>query len=91
MSDDKRGSPEVKDLRRKIDELQGKVKTIALPDKYIPNMAEHLKRFVPKCEHSDRVFKPNVTEDAVEKLCSLTMLKTIGSYVNDGYWCVCCS
>ena len=68
MSDDKRGSPEVKDVRRKIDELQGKVKTIALPDKYIPNMAEHLKRFVPRCEHSDRVFKPNVTEDAVEKI-----------------------
>ena len=31
-------------------------------------MAEHLKRFVPRCEHSDRVFKPNVTEDAVEKI-----------------------
>ena len=31
-------------------------------------MAEHLKRFVPKCEHKDRVFKPNVTEDAVEKI-----------------------
>ncbi len=68
MSDDKRGSPEVKELRRKIDELQGMVKTISLPDKYIPNMAEHLKRFVPKSLDCEKVFKPNVTEDAVEKI-----------------------
>ena len=68
MADDKRGSPEVKELRRKIDELQGMVKTIALPDKYIPNMAEHLKRFVPKSQDCEKVFKPNVTEDAVEKI-----------------------
>ena len=68
MADDKRGSPEVKELRRKIDELQGMVRTIALPDKYIPNMAEHLKRFVPKSQDCEKVFKPNVTEDAVEKI-----------------------
>lgn len=68
MSDSNRGSPEVKELRRKIDELQGMVKTISLPDKYIPNMAEHIKRFVPRDQDTDRVFKPNVTEDAVEKI-----------------------
>lgn len=68
MSDSNRGSPEVKELRRKIDELQGMVKTISLPDKYIPNMAEHIKRFVPRGQDTDRVFKPNVTEDAVEKI-----------------------
>ena len=68
MSDVNRGSPEVKALRKKIDELQNKVKSITLPDKYIPNMAEHLRRFVPGCEHKDRVFKPNVTEDSVEKI-----------------------
>ena len=68
MSDSNRGSPEVKEVRRKIDELQGMVKTISLPDKYIPNMAEHIKRFVPRDQDTDRVFKPNVTEDAVEKI-----------------------
>ena len=68
MADDKRGSPEVKDTRRKINELQGMIKTIALPDKYIPNMAEHIKRFIPKSQDCEKVFKPNVTEDAVEQI-----------------------
>jgi hypothetical protein len=68
MSDDKRGSPEVKETRRKINELQGMIKTIALPDKYIPNMTEHIKRFIPKSQDCEKVFKPNVTEDAVEQI-----------------------
>lgn len=67
LSNMSRGSPEVKDLRRKIDELHKCIKTVALPEEYVPNMAEHLRRFANNADH-ERVFKPSINEDDVEKI-----------------------
>ena len=67
LGDVNRGSPEIKVLRKDIDELRKCIMTVQLPDKYIPNMAEHLKRFAPDID-ATRAFKPRVTEDEVEKI-----------------------
>jgi hypothetical protein len=52
--DDMRFSPEVRRLQEKIDELRRQVKWGALNDMFVPNRAEHLKRWAP-----------HLTEDAV--------------------------
>ena len=66
MASDTRGNPEVKDLRKKIAQLEGTIKTVSLPSMYIPNKAEHLKRFVE--DISGKEFKPDVPEEAVEQI-----------------------
>jgi len=45
--DDMRFSPEVRQLQEKIDELRRQVKWGALNDMFVPNRAEHLKRWAP--------------------------------------------
>ena len=53
-ADDMRFSPEVRRLQEKIDELRRQVKWGALNDMFVPNRAEHLKRWAP-----------HLTEDAI--------------------------
>lgn len=65
LSDVARGSPETKKLRKDIEELRKCCKIVQLPEKYVPNMPEHLKIYGVV---SDRVFKPSVTEEDVEKI-----------------------
>jgi len=67
MASDTRGDPEVKALRRKIDELSACVRPAALPDVYIPNKAEHLKLHAPG-DIDGSPFKPSVTQEDVEKI-----------------------
>ena len=76
LSDMSRGSPEVKELRRKIDELRKCIRTVALPEEYVPNMAEHLRKFAKNADH-ERVFKPSINEDDVEKIM---LIDDIGNY-----------
>lgn len=76
LSDMNRGSPEVKELRRKIDELQKCIRTVTLPEEYVPNMAEHLKKFAKNVDH-ERVFKPSISEDDVE---NIMLIDDIGNY-----------
>jgi hypothetical protein len=42
---DQRFNPEVKMLQQKIEMLRGQIKTIVLPDVYIPNTTEHLDKY----------------------------------------------
>lgn len=67
MASDTRGDPEVKALRRKIDELGACVRPAALPHVYVPNMAEHLKLHAPE-DVDGSPFKPSVTQEDVEKI-----------------------
>ena len=67
LGDVNRGSPEIKALRKEVDELRKCIRTVQLPDTYIPNMTEHLRRFAPDIDNS-KVFRPKVTEDEVEKI-----------------------
>ncbi len=67
LGDVNRGSPEIKALRKEVEELRKCIKTVQLPDKYIPNMTEHLRRFAPDIDNT-KVFRPKVTEDEVEQI-----------------------
>ena len=68
LSDVTRGSPETKKMRKDIEELRKCCKTVQLPDKYVPNMIQHLKIYAADCASPDRVFKPRVSEEDVEKI-----------------------
>jgi hypothetical protein len=59
--DDMRFSPEVRRLQEKIDELRRQVKWGALNDMFVPNRAEHLKRWAP-----------HLTEEAVAAMAPFT-------------------
>lgn len=76
LSDMKRGSPEVKELRRKIDELRRCIRTVALPEEFVPNLAAHLQKYAKGVNH-DRVFRPNINEDDVEEIM---LIDDIGNY-----------
>lgn len=68
LGDEGRGNPEAKKLRKKINDFQMCVKTVALNPQYVPNLKEHLHRFAPKSENKEKVFKCNISEDVVEKI-----------------------
>lgn len=68
MSDETRGNPEAKKIRKKINDFQMCIKTVALNSIYIPNLKEHLKRFAPECTEQERVFKCDISEDVVERI-----------------------
>jgi hypothetical protein len=60
-ADDMRFSPEVKRLQEKVDELRQQVKWGALNDMFVPNRAEHLKRWAP-----------HLTEEAIASMTPFT-------------------
>jgi len=66
LADIHRGTPEVKKLRNDIKELQKCIMTISLPERYVPNMYEHLNLHDASEEVRKRVFKPCITEEDVE-------------------------
>jgi len=63
--DDMRFSPEVRRLQEKIDELRRQVKWGALNDMFVPNRAEHLKRWAPQLSE-DAVAAANPFTSRVE-------------------------
>lgn len=67
IASDTRCDPEVKELRRKIAELSSCVRPATLPDVYVPNMSEHLKKFAPQ-KNQGCPFKPSITQNDVEKI-----------------------
>ena len=60
-ADDMRFSPEVRRMQESIDELRRQVKWGALNDMFVPNRAEHLKRWAP-----------HLTEDAIAAMNPFT-------------------
>ena len=59
--DDMRFSPEVRRMQERMDELRRQVKWGALNDMFVPNRAEHLKRWAP-----------HLTEEAVAAMAPFT-------------------
>lgn len=76
LSDMNRGYPEVKELRRKIDELRRCIRTVAIPEEFVPNLAQHLNKYAKGASH-ERVFRPNISEDDVE---NIMLIDDIGNY-----------
>jgi len=73
--DDMRFSPEVRRLQEKIDELRQQVKWGALNDMFVPNRAEHLKRWAPHLTEeaiaSTHPFTSQVEPEDVERIMVL--------------------
>jgi hypothetical protein len=72
---DMRFSPEVKRLQEKVDELRQQVKWGALNDMFVPNRAEHLKRWAPHLTDEDIAsaspFTSQVEPEDVERIMVL--------------------
>jgi hypothetical protein len=73
--DDMRFSPEVKRLQEKVDELRQQVKWGALNDMFVPNRAEHLKRWAPHLSDEEIArttpFTSRVEPEDVERIMVL--------------------
>ena len=67
INNNKRWDPEVKELKRKIEELNSCVRQASLPDVYIPNKAEHLNKYAPS-KIRGQPFKPLVSQADVENI-----------------------
>lgn len=68
LSDLHRGTAEVKNLRNEITELKKCIEMVTLPEKYIPNMCEHLNIHGNECKHRGRVFKSGIIDVDVERI-----------------------
>jgi hypothetical protein len=73
--DDMRFSPEVRRLQERMDELRRQVKWGALNDMFVPNRAEHLKRWAPHLTKDDidaaNPFTSQVEPEDVERIMVL--------------------
>ena len=71
--DDMRFSPEVRRMQEKMDELRRQVKWGALNDMFVPNRAEHLKRWAPQLtdEAATNPFTSRVEPEDVERIMVL--------------------
>lgn len=68
LSDTTRGSPETKKIRKDIEELRKCIKTIQIPNRYIPNTNDHLSLFGALELKTGREFKSSITEDDIETI-----------------------
>ena len=66
MSNDKGLSPELKQLKKNIESLKQMIKTVSLPEAYIPNSKEHL--FKMNKSNILNAFKSDISEIVVEKI-----------------------
>jgi len=69
---DTRGDPEVKELMKKIETYRGSVKSVKLPDVYIPNKKAHIDKFNKQDEiASTTPFTSTIGEDDVERIMAI--------------------
>ena len=69
-ADENRMPPEMKELRRKIDNLQQCIEGISMPENYIPNSPAHLYKWA-KGENCNNSFTPIISDEYVIKLMML--------------------
>ena len=77
MSDEGRYPPEVKQLKRKIEDLQNKIKSISLPSKYIINSKSHLDKWCVYENIKNIPYKSDISEENVIKLMQLQDIEVI--------------
>uniref|UniRef100_A0A6C0JU78 Uncharacterized protein n=1 Tax=viral metagenome TaxID=1070528 RepID=A0A6C0JU78_9ZZZZ len=90
LSDEARGSTEVKHLRKEIGTYIKSIQSIQLPSIYIPNTLEHLNIHAPKCQDKDKAYKSDIelTDieqimliDDIEDMWKLLLMMGIGVFV----------
>jgi len=90
LSDEARGSPEVKLLRKEIGIHLKSIQSIQLPALYIPNTLEHLNVHAPICLHTNKVYTSDIELsdieqimliDEIEDMWKLLLMMGIGVFV----------
>jgi len=71
MADDGRMPPEMKQLRAKIERLQFQIQSVSMPEIYVPNSNDHLRKWEVSDEYRDDVFRPEIPDEYVIKLMQL--------------------
>ena len=75
MSNEGRLPPEMKQLRGKIERLHTQIQSIAMPEIFVPNSPEHIKKWLNNNLDSDEtianVFRPEIPDEYVIKLMQL--------------------
>jgi hypothetical protein len=73
---DDRMPPEMKQLRRKIENLQQLIKSVSMPEMYVPNSREHLYKWANGKE-TEQSFTPEIADKYVIKLMQLNDVEPI--------------
>ena len=90
MADENRLPPEMKELRRKIENLQQRIESVSMPEIYIPNSPAHLYKWASN-ENTTYAFTPKISDEYVIKLMQLNdiepmwkllLLMGIGVFMN---------
>lgn len=82
--------PEVKNIMKQMEALQQHIKSIHMEDKYIPNMKQHQKLWIPNGHIVDNAFVPKICDEVVKEIMAtdvsnemkLLLLLGIGVFVN---------
>ena len=75
LTNDRGIPPELKVLKNKIESLKESIKTISLPDMYIPNKKEHLFKW--KRDDISNVFTSDISEYVVEQIMLINDMNDI--------------
>jgi len=82
--------PEVKNIMKQIEMLQQHIQCVHMEDKYIPNMKQHQKLWIPNGDIVDNAFVPKISDEVVKEIMAtdvsnqmkLLLLLGIGVFVN---------
>jgi hypothetical protein len=66
-----RGDPEILELMNKIENYRGSIKSVKLPDTYIPNKRAHIEKFHKNDEIAGSPFTSSISEDDVERIMAI--------------------
>ena len=68
LAKDRGISPEMRTLKRRIDNLKNLIKTVNLPDIYIPNTNDHLFKWAKNESGNNKAFTSDISDYVVEKI-----------------------
>jgi hypothetical protein len=68
---DTRGDPEIRDLGRKIDGYRGSIRSVKLPDEYVPNTRTHIEKFHDPTTLTNAPFAADIGDDDVERIMAI--------------------
>jgi hypothetical protein len=64
--------PEIKNMRTEINKLNGMIKSVTLPEVYIPNKIEHLTKWTNSSStNTERPYTSRISDNDVEKLMAI--------------------
>ena len=70
-TEDGRMPPEMKQLRLRIERLQEQIQSVSMPEIFVPNSVEHLRKWNSDQTNLTHVFRPEIPDEYVIKLMQL--------------------